>query len=208
MHELIINAIREGGYLGIFVLMALENIIPPIPSEIIMGVGGVLVHRGQMSFWPLLLIGTLGSGAGNYVWYWIGNAWGYRRLKPFIARWGRWLTLEWHDVEEASRIFRKYGPLIVFVLRFSPFMRTMISLPAGLSHMPKGKFLVFTLLGSAIWNTLLIIGGTWLAKWLEQSQAVLGWGLGGLIAAALAWYIWRVFTWKPRAQPTEESSHG
>ena len=80
MQELIFDAIAMGGYWGIALLMAIENVFPPIPSEVIMGIGGVLVARGTMEFWPLILAGTVGSTAGNYVWYWIGDRWGYRRL--------------------------------------------------------------------------------------------------------------------------------
>ena len=76
MQDFIIEAIAFGGYIGIALLMAIENVFPPIPSEVIMGIGGVLVARGQMEFWPLMIAGTLGSTAGNYVWFWLGNKWG------------------------------------------------------------------------------------------------------------------------------------
>ena len=198
MHGFIIDAIARGGYAGIFLLMMLENIFPPVPSEVIMGVGGVLVARGTMEFWPLLLWGTLGTVAGNYAWYWVGDRWGYERTKPFIDRWCRWLTIDWEHVEKASRFFRRHGQWVVFFLRFSPFMRTMISLPAGLAHMPLGKFLLFTFLGSAIWNALLILGGTILARWLVEYEAAMGWGILAVIGIALLWYCWRVATWKPR----------
>src|SRR5687768_15200541 len=135
MHDFIIEAIAHGGYLGILLLMAIENVFPPIPSEVIMGIGGLLVGRGEMEFWPLLIAGTIGSTAGNYVWCWIGDSWGYRRLAPFIERHGRWLTLDWQHIEKGTQFFRSHGQWIVFFLRFSPFLRTIISLPAGLSHM-------------------------------------------------------------------------
>lgn len=198
MHDFIIDAIARGGYVGIFLLMALENIFPPVPSEVIMGVGGMLVARGSMAFWPLMLAGTAGTVAGNYAWYWIGDHWGYERTRPFINRWCRWLTIDWEHIEKASRFFRSHGQWVVFFLRFSPFMRTMISLPAGLAHMPLGRFLLFTTAGSAIWNALLILGGTVLAEFLVGSEKVLGWVMGGLIVLAVAAYAWRVATWKPR----------
>ncbi|MFN6934852.1 MAG: DedA family protein [Tsuneonella sp.] len=202
MHDFIIQAIAWGGYFGIFLLMALENVFPPVPSEVIMGVGGVLVARGEMEFWPLMLWGTLGTVAGNYAWYWVGDKWGYERTRPFIDRWGRWLTIEWQDMESAIRFFQNHGQWVVFFLRFSPFLRTMISLPAGLAHMPLGRFLVFTAAGSAIWNALLIFGGTVLARWLDEYEGVMGWVIIGVIAVALAGYIWRVATWKPRHMRT------
>ena len=198
MHEFIIEAIARGGYLGIALLMAIENVFPPIPSEVIMGIGGVLVARGEMEFWPLLAAGTVGCTVGNWFWFWIGDSWGYKRLAPFIEKHGRWLTLDWEHIEQASRFFQRPGQWVVFFLRFSPFLRTIISLPAGLSHMSKWRFLVFTFLGAGIWNVLLILGGELLATWLEESQDVIGWIILGAIGLALAGYVWRVLTWKPR----------
>ena len=198
MHEFIIEAIARGGYLGIALLMAIENVFPPIPSEVIMGIGGVLVARGAMEFWPLLAAGTVGCTVGNWFWFWIGDSWGYKRLAPFIEKHGRWLTLDWEHIEQASRFFQRHGQWVVFFLRFSPFLRTIISLPAGLSHMSKWRFLVFTFLGAGIWNVLLILGGELLATWLEESQDVIGWIILGAIGLALAGYVWRVLTWKPR----------
>jgi membrane protein DedA with SNARE-associated domain len=204
MHGFIIEAIARGGYLGIFLLMAIENIFPPIPSEVIMGIGGVLVARGDMAFWPLMVAGTLGSVAGNYAWYWIGDHWGYERTRPFIDRWGRWLTIDFEHMEAASRFFRSHGQWVVFALRFSPFMRTLISLPAGLAHMSVWRFLAFTTGGAAIWNALLVFGGTVLARYLKEYEAVMGWVIGGLVALAVVAYVWRVLTWKPRSRSVRE----
>ena len=198
MHELIIRAIEQGGLVGIFLLMALENIFPPIPSEVIMGLGGVAVSRGTMDFWPLMISGTVGSTLGNYAWYWLGDHWGKTRLEPFVERWGRWLTMEWEDVEKARRFFRRHGPWVVFVFRFTPIFRTMISLPAGLAHMGVWRFLAFTFAGAFIWNLLLVEGGRRLADWLEESQHILGWIILGFIGLALVGYLWRVVAWKPR----------
>ena len=200
MDELILNLIEQGGYWGIFALMVIENVFPPIPSEVIMGFGGMAVARGTMSFWPLLLVGTVGSTLGNYVWFLIGDRMGYARLQPFVERWGRWLTLEWHDVEAATEFFRRHGQWIVFAIRFSPFMRTLISLPAGLTQMHHGKFLAFTFAGAAVWNTLLIIGGQWLARYAAASHSVMDWIIGLSGAAIVLGYIWRVMTWKPRGE--------
>jgi membrane protein DedA with SNARE-associated domain len=197
MTEWIIHLIEQGGYWGILFLMALENIFPPIPSELIMGVGGIAVARGTMGFWPLLLAGTIGSTLGNYVWFLIGDRFGYKRLHPVVSRWGRWLTMEWEDVEKASRFFRRHGQWVVFVMRFSPFLRTMISLPAGLSHMRHGRFLLFTFAGAAVWNALLIEGGRRLAE-VAGAEKIAGNVVIGLLALTVLWYLWRVATWKPR----------
>ena len=200
MNELILQIIERGAYLGIAFLMFVENVFPPIPSEVIMGLGGVAVSRGTMEFWPLLLAGTVGSTLGNYIWFLAGDLWGYRRLQPLIDRWGRWLTMEWEDVETASRFFQKHGQWVVFLLRFSPVLRTMISLPAGLAHMKHVRFLTYTFFGAAIWNALLIQGGRWLGQYFEESKVYLDWLVIAGIAIGVIVYAWRVITWKPRSE--------
>lgn len=198
MNEAILRLIEQGGYWGIFALMVIENVFPPIPSEVIMGLGGMAVARGSMEFWPLLAVGTVGSTLGNYLWFLAGDKLGYRRLEPFVARWGRWLTVEWHDVERATAFFRSHGQWVVFALRFSPFLRTMISLPAGLIHMKHWRFLTFTFAGAAVWNAALITGGQWLARFMAEAEIVLDVLLVGTIVVVIAGYIWRVVTWKPK----------
>ncbi len=198
MAEWILRLIEQGGYWGIAFLMAIENVFPPIPSEVIMGLAGMALARGTMEFWPLLIAGTAGSTAGNYLWFLAGDKWGYERLRPIVDRWGRWLTMEWEDIERASQFFRSHGQWIVFALRFSPLLRTMISLPAGLAHMNHWKFLIFTAAGAAIWNSALILGGRWLSRYLEEAQHWLNWIVIGTIALTVIAYAWRVATWKPR----------
>jgi membrane protein DedA with SNARE-associated domain len=197
MGEWIIRLIEQGGYWGIALLMALENVFPPIPSELIMGIGGLAVARGTMEFWPLLIAGTIGTTAGNYVWFLVGDRFGYKRLRPFVARWGRWLTLEWRDIERATRFFQRHGQWVVFGLRFSPLLRTMISLPAGLSHMKHWTFLLFTFAGAAIWNALLIKGGHWLAEYSEEVERWAGPVVLGIVVVSVVAYVWRVLTWQP-----------
>ena len=197
MDEWIIHIVEQGGYLGIFLLMVLENVFPPIPSEFIMGMGGVLVARGSMSFWPLLIWGTVGSTLGNYCWFLAGHRLGYERLRPLVRRWGRWLTLDWGNVESATRFFQRHGQWVVFVMRFSPLLRTIISLPAGLSHMGHVRFLLFTFAGAAIWNTACIAGGHWLARYLDLIEHVAGPVVIAIVAVAIAAYVWRVVRWKP-----------
>lgn len=200
MNEFIIRIIEHGGYWGIAFLMLIENVFPPIPSEVIMGLGGVAVARGSMQFWPLLLAGTVGSTLGNYVWFLAGDKWGYGRLRPLVDRWGRWLTLEWEDIEKASTFFQRHGQWVVFFMRFSPLLRTMISLPAGLAHMRHSTFLAYTFFGAAVWNAMLILGGHWLARYFEESKHVLDWLIIGGVGLGVAVYLWRVVTWKPRSE--------
>jgi membrane protein DedA with SNARE-associated domain len=200
MTEWILKLIEQGGYWGIALLMVIENVFPPIPSEVIMGLGGMAVARGSMQFWPLLFVGTAGSTLGNYFWFLVGDRCGYERLQPVVDRWGRWLTVEWEDIERATRFFRSHGQWIVFAMRFSPFLRTMISLPAGLAHMKHVKFLAFTFAGAAVWNAALIHGGRWLSGYFAEAQVWLNVIVIGSIVIGVFAYLWRVLTWKPRAK--------
>lgn len=200
MTEFILNLIAWGGYLGIFLLMALENVVPPVPSEVIMGLGGMAVARGDMALVPLVLWGTAGTTIGNYFWYFIGRNIGYKRFRPFIARHGRWLTMEWRDVENLHRFFVKHGGWVVFVFRFMPTFRTIISLPAGMTKMPLWKFLLWTFAGSLIWNTILAGAGLYLGSRFQQLEKFIGpLAIATTVLIVLA-YLYRVATWKPRAE--------
>jgi len=197
MTDFLLDLLDQGGYLGIFFLMMLENVFPPIPSEVIMGAAGVLVAKGQMTFGTLWIVATAGTVAGNLFWYWIGVRWSEEQLKRIIDRWGRWLTFEWDEFTKARDIFRKHGDWIVFLLRFSPILRTIVSLPAGLAHMKLWRFVLFTALGSAIWNAILIFGGRALAPLVERFEKLAGYGVVAFVLAGVAFYIYRVVTWKP-----------
>jgi membrane protein DedA with SNARE-associated domain len=200
MTDFVVNLIAWGGYLGIFLLMAIENIFPPIPSEVIMGLGGMAVARGQMATVPLIAAGTAGTVAGNYFWYALGRRFGYQRFRPFVERHGRWLTLEWRDVERLHKFFVRHGQWIVFVFRFMPTFRTIISLPAGMTCMPRWRFLLWTAGGAAIWNTILAGAGYYLgANFREMDRYVGPLALVFMVAIGLL-YGWRVATWKPKGR--------
>jgi membrane protein DedA with SNARE-associated domain len=192
MTEFILDLIQAWGYWGIAVLMFLENVFPPVPSEVIMGLGGIAVAQGRFDFWTLVAVAVAGTTAGNWVWYAIGRWIGYKRLKPFIDRHGRWLTLDWHEVERLHAGFVRYGPGIVFVARFMPVARTMVSLPAGMVHMNQAKFLLWTAAGSTIWIAALAGAGNWFGKQFAGPLALVA--IGSLVLL----YFWRVFTWKPK----------
>lgn len=197
MTEFLLELLDKGGYLGIFFLMMAENVFPPIPSEVIMGGAGVLVAKGEMTFWTVWVVATFGTVVGNLFWYWIGVRWSEEQLKRIIDRWGRWLTFEWDEFTKARNIFRKYGDGIVFVLRFSPILRTIVSLPAGLAHMKLWRFCLFTFLGSGIWNAVLIFGGRAAAPLVERFEKLAGYGVVAFVLAGVAFYVYRVVTWKP-----------
>ena len=197
MTELLLTLLDKGGYLGIFVLMILENVFPPVPSEVILGAAGVLVAQGKMNGIVLWIIATVGTVVGNLFWYWLGHRWSEEQLKRMIDRWGRVLTFEWDEFTKARNIFRKYGDWIVFLLRFSPLLRTIVSLPAGLARMNVWRFAMFTFLGSLIWNGLLILGGQALAGLIDEYETLAGYAIVAFVLAGVAIYIYRFVTWKP-----------
>ncbi len=199
MTDWVVHLIDGGGYWGIALLMVVENIFPPIPSELIMGIGGIRVGQGRMDMIPLLVVATLGSTLGNYAWYLFGRALGFHRLRPLVDRWGRVLTLEWRDVRRINLMFRKYGPGIVFVFRFMPAFRTMVSLPAGLFRMGHVRFLLWTAAGTLIWNIILAGGGWWLGSRITRIDDYLGPITTAVVALAVVAYVWRYLTWKPYA---------
>ena len=198
MTELILDAIAWGGYVGIFLLMALENVVPPIPSEVIMGLGGMAVARGDMDMTPLLIVATLGTTFGNMFWYGVGRWIGIARLKPFVERYGRWLTLTWDEVEQLNRFFNRHGLWVVFFFRFLPTFRTMISLPAGMAKMGMPRFLLATFVGSAIWNAVLAYAGLLLGSRFEELQVYVGPVAILTTAAVVVVWAYRVVTWKRR----------
>lgn len=190
----------DWGYLGVFLLMLIENIIPPIPSEAIMSVGGIAVAQGKMDFTLLIVVGTAGTVIGNLFWWEIGRRLGYKRLKPLVDRWQRWLTMDWEDIERLRRYFDKWGGPTVFVFRFMPFGRTVISIPAGLMHMPFWRFVGYTTAGSALWNIFLAGIGYGLGATIDEIDQWVAPIVIVIVVAVVAGYAWRVATWKPRDQ--------
>ncbi len=200
MTNWVLHLIDAGGYWGIFLLMVLENVFPPIPSELIMGIGGIRVGQGRMDMAPLLLAGTCGTTIGNYVWYLIGWKLGFTRLKPLIDRFGRWATLEWRDVEALNRLFARRGDAIVFIFRFMPALRTMVSLPAGLFRMGHIRFLLWTAAGALIWNVILAYAGYVLGANFKEIDKYIGPAATVTVALAVIFYLYRLITWRPSTQ--------
>jgi membrane protein DedA with SNARE-associated domain len=147
------------GYLALGLAMLLENLIPPIPSELIQPLGGVLVQQGRLELIPVILVGTAGTVLGCSFWYGLGRWFGEERLSRWMGRHGRRIGLNPEDVA-ASRIwFARHGVGLVFWGRLIPGIRTLVSVPAGLEAMPIGLFLLATLAGSLLWVTVLTLLG-------------------------------------------------
>lgn len=168
MLETINDTLNSLGYLGIAVLMALENIVPPIPSELIMPLAGFTVNKGEMNFWLVVIAGTIGSVLGATPWYFLGKSWGINRTKVIADRYGKWLTLSGKDVVKAKKWFDRRGYFATAIGRLVPGIRTYISLPAGISKMPLIPFLLYSTLGSFFWTGFLTATGYILGENYER----------------------------------------
>jgi membrane protein DedA with SNARE-associated domain len=204
MTDYLVELVDAWGYLGIAIAMFLENVFPPIPSEVIMGLTGMAVADGKLTFAGAVVAGTLGAVLGNWIWYWIGRAVGYARFKPLVDRYGRWLTLDWPEVEKIVRFFKRFDTAIVFWARFLPQVRTMISLPAGMLVMSQLRFVVWTGLGTGIWNTILLGTGYVLRNNFSQFNEYYGWVAIAIIPGVALLYTYRVVTWRPAGSDTTQ----
>ena len=161
MQEMIIEIMNNFGYLGVFLLIAIENVFPPIPSEVILLFGGFMTTFSDMNIVGVIIASTLGSVLGAIILYYIGKILNKDRLKKIItSKPGKILRLKPEDIDKADEWFDTKGNKTVFFCRFVPIIRSLISIPAGMSEMPMKKFLLYTAAGSLIWNAALTIAGS------------------------------------------------
>jgi membrane protein DedA with SNARE-associated domain len=192
MGQWVLDLVRSGGYPGIVFLMFTENVFPPIPSEAIMPLAGFLAAQGKLSLIGAVLAGTLGSVLGALPLYYLGRAVGEERVERLAARYGRWLTVSPGEVRKAKAWFDRHGPKAVFFCRLVPVVRSLISIPAGINHMPLGTFLLYTGLGTGLWSLLLAGGGYLLRDNFDRIGAYLDPITWIVLAAVLLAYIVRV----------------
>lgn len=172
MQEFIISLMGQFGYFGVFFLIALENVFPPIPSEVILLFGGFMTTYTSLNIALMVVAATLGSLLGAIVLYYIGKILNKERLKKIVSgKVGKVLRLKEKDIDMADHWFDTKGNKTVFFCRFIPIVRSLISIPAGMSEMPMAKFLLYTTVGSAIWNTVLIVTGNRVG---ENWESILG----------------------------------
>lgn len=159
MFDWITAIVGRLGYFGVAVLTFIENIFPPIPSELVIPLAGFVAARGDLHVGVVIVAASVGSLAGAAVWYEVGRRTGDARLRAWVGRHGKWLTLSPKDVDRAQSWFRRHGAAAVFFGRLMPGVRTFVSLPAGFSAMPRVPFLLYSALGTAIWTAALAYAG-------------------------------------------------
>ena len=159
MFDWITGVIASLGYVGVAILTFLENIFPPIPSEVVIPLAGFVAAQGDLRIGVVIATATLGSLAGATAWYTLGRRIGEKRVRAWVDRHGKWLTLSVTDVDRAQLWFRRHGKAAVLLGRLMPGVRTFVSLPAGFSAMPIGPFLLYSALGTVLWTAALAYAG-------------------------------------------------
>jgi len=152
--------IDRTGYITVFICMVMESMVLPVPSEAVMPFAGFLVSDGRFSFLAVIIIGTAGSMVGSIISYCIGRFGG----EPFINKFGKYILIDKEELDYTAGFFKKHGEIAVFICRFIPVVRHLISIPAGLGKMNFARFCIFTAIGAFAWNTILTIAGFYLRK--------------------------------------------
>jgi len=168
MHDIInslLNTLNAMGYPGIFVLMAMESSVIPIPSELVMPPAGYLAHQEQMNIWIVILLGTLGSLVGAYANYFVSRWLG----RPLVLKYGKYVGITEKKFAKVESFFLKHGEISTFIGRLLPVIRHLISIPAGIARMNHVRFSFYTLAGAGIWCTIL----TWIGYFIGKEQALI-----------------------------------
>lgn len=195
MADWVQNLMDSMGYLGILLLMIVENLFPPIPSELIMPSAGFAAARGDMNLPLVIAVGTLGSVVGTLPLYYVGRAFGEERLVAWADKHGKWLTLSGKDIRKADDWFDRHGTKAVLFGRMVPGIRSLLSLPAGMSEMPMPKFLLYSAIGSGLWASALAGAGYLLGENYDQVEQYVGPTsriiLVVVVVAAVLWFLKR-----------------
>lgn len=190
----ILNVVESLGYVGLTLLIVAETVFPPLPSEAILPVAGILASQDRLNLAGVLVASTVGSVAGATLLYWFGLAYGEARLRRFVEHHGKWFLLDTQDLERAQAWFGRYGGRAVILGRLMPLIRSLVSLPAGVARMRLWRFCLYTGLGSGLWNSFLagsgyVLGQQWpiiqpYTRLLEIAAVV------GIVGSGL-FFIWR-----------------
>jgi len=192
MNDWITDMIKSSGYFGLVFLMFIENIFPPVPSEIVVPLAGFLVSQEKLTMVGVIIATTFGSMLGAILFYYLGYKLGAENLKNWCDKHGKWVAIRRDDVDKAERWIDRYGLWGIFLLRLVPGLRSLISLPAGIVKMPLLGFLVLSTLGSALWNILLAYAGYYLGSQFSDVGKWTGPISTAIIASLVLWYIWRL----------------
>lgn len=207
MFDWITGLMNGLGYAGIALLMFLENIFPPIPSEVVMPLAGFTATQGGMSLVGVIAAGSIGSLAGALPWYYAGRVYGHKRMREFADRYGRWITVSPEDIDHATDWFNRHGRSAVLIGRLVPGVRTLISIPAGISGMKLFQFLLYSTIGTVAWTSLLAICGYILRDRWSAVESYISPISTVLIVVLVLWFASRyVRQWRGRRRQKQEMS--
>jgi membrane protein DedA with SNARE-associated domain len=198
MDNWIIHFIDWSGYTGIFLLMLLETVFPPIPSEVIMPVAGTRAANGNLNLGGVIAAGTAGAMVGNFIWFVAAASLGEAKFRLFVKRHGRWLTLDWYEIRRVQRAFGRWGGILVFLGRLVPTVRSVISFPAGLARMALLRFLLWSGVGTAMFSAALAVAGYLLGTQFKDVDKVIGPLSSAIFIGIILLYVWRQATWGRR----------
>lgn len=187
------DVIERLGAIGVALLVILENVFPPIPSEIVLPFAGFVAQRGDGSVVLMIVAATVGAVVGALILYYVAALIGPARLGVFIAKFGRWFGVKPADLARAEQWFDRHAVAAVLLGRCVPLIRSVVSVPAGFRRMPLVPFIAYTALGSAVWNTVLIGAGAVLGNQWEEVEpyvAILQWLVLAAIALFLMWFVY------------------
>ena len=196
IEDRVIDIVDTFGYIGIALLIILENVFPPIPSEIILPLTGFLAGQGRLTLVGVILSATIGSVVGALVLYFLGHWFGEARIYAFIGRYGRFFLLKETDLDKANAWFGRHSNKAVLFGRLVPVVRSLVSLPAGVTRMPLTSFVIYSAIGSSIWNSLLVGSGWALGNRWEQVSEYADYLQYAVILAVLAAVV--LFAWSRR----------
>lgn len=209
--EWVTDVVDALGYVGVAFLVALENLFPPIPSEVVLPLAGFVAGRGDAWVVGMVVASTIGSIVGAWALYGIAAAIGPVRLRSIVLRYGRWLRLDEADLDRAEGWFDRRAATAVLIGRCVPLIRSLVSIPAGFRRMPLGRFTVYTALGSLVWNCALVGAGYALGdRWEEVGDWVgyLQYVVIAVCVAAVAWFVWTRFVApRRRGEPEPAPKH-
>jgi membrane protein DedA with SNARE-associated domain len=197
LNERVTDIVESFGYVGITLLVILETVFPPIPSEVILPLAGFMSGQGELNLIGVLLAATIGSIAGALLLYGLGHWFGQERLRLLIARYGRYCMVKEADLDRAQGWFDRRAGVAVLVGRLVPGIRSIVSIPAGLARMPLPSFIGYTALGSAVWNGILVILGWWLGDNWDEVRGYAQYFEYAVVLGVLATVV--IFLWKRRA---------
>lgn len=194
MTQWIISIMEKLGYLGISLLMFLDNVFPPIPSEVIMPSAGYAASQGELLLIGVIVAGSFGSLLAAALLYWLGRKIQHDRLFTWIDRYGKYVFIHSKEVEKALTWFERYGHRIVFFGRMIPAVRSLISIPAGMSGMPFWKFMLYSGLGTIIWTTFLACVGFYFGEnkaFMQQIFSQVGYVMVAAVLIVIGWLFYR-----------------